>query len=153
MLSDVDGLAQLAFLVTGLLERRAADHGLSLVQIRLLGILRDRTPTMQQLASLLELDKSSVSGLVSRAEQRGLVARVPSTTDRRVVLVELSEAGRALVARGADDFATDVTGLLRLLPAGDRARLAGLVERLVTGYADREGIDLSAGAQPGGMKR
>src|ERR1700685_55211 len=82
----VDGLAQLSFVVHGLLERRAAEEHVSIIQTRLLGVLRDRRPTMLELAQLLGLDKSSVSGLVDRAERRGLVVRVPSTTDRRAVL-------------------------------------------------------------------
>ena len=63
-------MAQLAFLVHGLLEHRAAEQGLSVIQARLLGVLRDRTPTMNELARLLGLDKSSVTGLVNRAERR-----------------------------------------------------------------------------------
>jgi hypothetical protein len=70
-----------------MLERRAAEHDLSIIQTRLLGVPRDRKPTMNELAWFLGLDKSSVTGLVDRAERRGLVARVPSTTDRRAVLV------------------------------------------------------------------
>src|SRR5580698_7627622 len=89
-LNMVDGLAQLSFLIQGMLERRASEHELSMIQTRLLGVLRDRTPTMNELAKLLELDKSSVTGLVDRAERRGLVVRVPSTDDRRVVLVSLT---------------------------------------------------------------
>ena len=92
-LSPVDGLAQLSFVVQGMLERRAAEHGLSIIQARLLGVLRDRKPTMNELARLLGLDKSSVTGLVDRAERRGLVIRVPSTTDRRAVLVSLTDEG------------------------------------------------------------
>ena len=100
-LSPVDGLAQLSFLVQGLLERRAAEHDLSIIQTRLLGVLRDRTPTMNELARFLGLDKSSVTGLVDRAERRGLVARVPSATDRRAVLVSLTDEGRAFVSQAA----------------------------------------------------
>ena len=70
-LGPVEGLAQLSFLVLGTLERRAAEHDVSIAQTRLLGVLRDRRPTMQELAKLLGLDKSSVSGLVDRAERRG----------------------------------------------------------------------------------
>jgi DNA-binding MarR family transcriptional regulator len=43
---------------------------LSIPATRLLGVLRDREPTMLELAQLLELDKSSVTGLVDRAERR-----------------------------------------------------------------------------------
>ena len=96
-LDPVDGLAQLSFVVSGLLERRAAERDLSLAANRLLGVLRDREPTMNELARLLQLDKSSVTGLVDRAERRGLVARVPSAADRRSVLVRLTPEGRQAV--------------------------------------------------------
>src|SRR6202167_6022763 len=108
----VDGLAQLSFIVSGLLERRSAEHDLSMIQIRLLGVLRDRTPTINQLAALLRLDKSSVSGLVDRAQRRGLVARAPATTDRRSVLVSLTDDGRSLASSVATDFESDVSSVL-----------------------------------------
>src|ERR1700745_2857594 len=92
-LSPVDGLAQLSFVIQGMLERRAAGHDLSMAQVRLLGVLRDRTPTMNELARLLGLDKSSMTGLVDRAERRGLVARVPSATDRRGGVGSLTDEG------------------------------------------------------------
>src|SRR4029077_13717636 len=60
--SPVDGLAQLSFVIQGLLERQAAAHDLTMAQVRLLGVLRDRTPTMLELARLLGLDKSSTTG-------------------------------------------------------------------------------------------
>src|SRR5580700_3076605 len=111
-LNVIDGLAQLAFVVHGMLELRAAEHDLSVIQARLLGVLRDRTPTMNELARLLGLDKSSVSGLVNRAERRGLVQRVPSSQDRRAILVVLTDAGRSLVASAAASFEADVLDLL-----------------------------------------
>src|SRR5690242_21782429 len=115
-LSPVDGLAQLSFLIQGLLERRAAEHDLSIIQTRLLGVLRDRTPAMNELARLLGLDKSSISGLVDRAERRGLVARIPSAEDKRAVLVGLTDDGRALVSQAAARFGADLTAMLDLLP-------------------------------------
>jgi DNA-binding MarR family transcriptional regulator len=141
-LGPVDGLAQLSFLVLGTLERRAAEHDVSLVQTRLLGVLRDRRPTMQELAKLLGLDKSSVSGLVDRAERRGLVARVPSAADRRSVLVSLTDSGRRLAASVGARFEADVTALLEFLPAADRAKLAGLVSGMLVAHAAANGVDL-----------
>ena len=141
-LSPVDGLAQLSFLVLGALERRAAEHDVSLVQTRLLGVLRDRRPTMQELAKLLGLDKSSVSGLVDRAERRGLVARVPSAADRRSVLVSLTDQGRQLATSVGAGFEADVLSLLAVLPAAERAKLSGLVSDLLVAYATANRVDL-----------
>jgi len=141
-LSLVDGLAQLSFAVHGVLESRAADLDLSVTQARLLGVLRDRLPTMNELARLLGLDKSSVTGLVDRAERRGLVARVPSTEDKRSVLVKLTDEGRDLVASAAGGFAAEVSALLEVLPASDREALAAIVSRLLVANAARRGLDL-----------
>ncbi|MFF5290494.1 MarR family winged helix-turn-helix transcriptional regulator [Paractinoplanes globisporus] len=141
-LSIVDGLAQLSFLVLGRLERRAAEHDLSIVQTRLLGVLRDRRPTMLELAKLLGLDKSSVSGLVDRAERRGLVTRIPSAADRRSVLVGLTEQGRTLAAEVAARFEADVTEILALLPDADRKSLSSLVSGLLVAHARANGVDL-----------
>jgi MarR family transcriptional regulator, lower aerobic nicotinate degradation pathway regulator len=145
-LSPVDGLAQLSFVVLGMLERRAAAHDLSIIQTRLLGVLRDRRPTMNELARLLGLDKSSVTGLVDRAERRGLVMRVPSTTDRRAVLVSLTDDGRALVCEASARFEADVLAMLDRLPPRDRATLCRLVSRLLVAHAVDQGIDLFATA-------
>ena len=49
----VDALAQLTFAVQGALTRIAADHGLSIAAARLLGIVRDRQPTIGELATFV----------------------------------------------------------------------------------------------------
>jgi DNA-binding MarR family transcriptional regulator len=141
-LSHVDGLAQLSFLVHRTLERRAAEHDLSIIQTRLLGVLRDRRPTINELGRLLDLDKSSVSGLVERAERRGLVTRGRSPTDGRSVLVSLSDHGRALVDDAAGRFEADVVALLEPLSSPDRRQLSRLVSRLLVAHAADRGIDL-----------
>src|SRR3984957_17296751 len=152
-LGPVDGLAQLSFLVMGMLERRAAELDLSIAATRLLGVLRDREPTMNELARLLDLDKSSVTGLVDRAERRGLVARVPSAADRRSVHVKLTADGRSLVSAAAGRFAADVSAVLGLLPPRDRAALRRIVSRLLVAHAADRGIDLFAGTEVSSDRR
>jgi MarR family transcriptional regulator, lower aerobic nicotinate degradation pathway regulator len=151
-LDPVDGLAQLSFVIMGMLERRAAEHDLSLAATRLLGVLRDREPTMNELARLLDLDKSSVTGLVDRAERRGLVTRVPSPGDKRAVLVRLTGEGRLLVSTAAGLFAADVTTLLGQLAPRERAALSRLVSRLLVDHAAGHGIDLFATTPTNGSK-
>ena len=147
-LTPVDGLAQLSFVIHAMLEHRAAEHDLSMIQTRLLGVLRDRRPTMNELARLLGLDKSSVTGLVDRAERRGLVMRVPSVTDRRAVLVSLTDDGRSLVSQAAVSFEADVSVLLDHLSPRDRATLSRLISRLLVARAAGQGIDLFPAGGP-----
>src|SRR5947209_3367382 len=54
---------------------------------------------MRELADLLACDSSNVTGLVDRLEARGLVARKPSSEDRRVKHVVLTATGRQLRER------------------------------------------------------
>jgi MarR family transcriptional regulator, lower aerobic nicotinate degradation pathway regulator len=140
-LTLVDGLAQLSFLVQRMLERRAAEYHLSIIQTRLLGVLRDRRPTINELGRLLALDKSSVSGLVDRAERRGLVTRAPSPADGRAVLVTLTDHGRSIVSDASSQFGADVLELLGPLSQSDRRALSRLLSRLLVAQAADQGID------------
>ena len=139
----VDALAQLSFLVQNALAELAGEYDLSITQTRLLGILRDREPTMNQLGRHLGLDKSSITGLVDRAQRRGLVTRTPSTVDRRSFQVSITDAGREVVAQVGARFAERIKDCAAPLTEADRKRLSRLATRLVTTDAQSRGIDLS----------
>lgn len=49
-----------------------------------------------QLAQTLQLDTSTVSGLLDRLEKKGLIERIYNTQDRRGIHVHLLESGAAL---------------------------------------------------------
>jgi DNA-binding MarR family transcriptional regulator len=136
-LDPIDALAQLSFAVQELLGELAAEHDLSITQLRLLGILRDREPAMLDLARHLKLEKSSVTGLIDRAERRGLVERAPSARDGRAIHVRLTAEGRRLAEQGTAEANERLSGLLDALGARDRARLAALATTIVRSQADR----------------
>jgi MarR family transcriptional regulator, lower aerobic nicotinate degradation pathway regulator len=138
----VDALAQLTFAVQGALGRIATTHGLSIVQTRLLGILRDRQPTIKELAGFLQLDKSSITGLVDRAQERGLVRRVASTLDGRSVHVRITAAGRALLERETVTFEEEIAVLVSDLSPSERSRLSVLASLVAIGDAKRRGVDV-----------
>jgi len=138
----VDALAQLSFLVQNALAELAGEHDLSVTQTRLLGILRDREPTMNELGRHLGLDKSSITGLVDRAQRRGLVTRTPSTVDRRSFQVSITDTGRQLVEQVAAQFAERIERCVEPLPGADRKRLSRMATRIVTADAQVRGIDL-----------
>ena len=123
----------------------AAAYDLSIVQARLLGILRDRRPTIKELARFLGLDKSSVTGLVDRAEDRGLVHRTPSRNDGRSVQVVITAAGRKLIARAASAFEAETAVLVADLDSAQRERLSAAASRIVVAEAaDGAGLTCSA---------
>ena len=126
----------------GTLGRVAAAHDLSIVQARLLGILRDRSPTIMELARFLQLDKSSVTGLVDRAQERGLVTRTASALDRRSVQVTLTAAGQELVDRATAAFEAEIEELVADLDAAQRSCLSSTASLVVVTDARRRGIDI-----------
>jgi DNA-binding MarR family transcriptional regulator len=132
-----DSLVQSSFLVQGVLRRVAASLDLSVVQMRLLGILRDREPGILVLARHLELDKSSVTGLVDRAEARGLVERVADPDDGRAVRVRLTRKGRSLAARGAAEIGDELAAVAAGLTDPQRRQLASLLSRIASPVARR----------------
>ncbi|WP_329129705.1 MarR family transcriptional regulator [Streptomyces sp. NBC_01476] len=134
-LGIVDSLAQLSFAVQGALGKVAAQQGLSVIQLRLLGVLRDRTPGMQELARHLGLDKSSMTGLVDRAERRGLVRRTAAPHDGRAVRVSLTEQGHEVARALTEDADREVQALAAHLTGPQRAQLSLLASLLVGGDA------------------
>jgi DNA-binding MarR family transcriptional regulator len=138
----VDALAQLSFAVQGALTRVAAAHDASIIQTRLLGILRDRHPTITELAAFLQLDKSSVTGLVDRAEERGLVQRVASVHDRRSVQVTITAAGQELFDRARADFEAALAALVADLTPAQRRQLSAAASLVAVADARLRGIDI-----------
>jgi DNA-binding MarR family transcriptional regulator len=78
--------------------------GISLAQLRLLRTLaRDGSMPATQLASAVAISPSSLTQALDGLERRGLVERVRSTDDRRVVTVALTQEGaRRSEARRAE---------------------------------------------------
>jgi DNA-binding MarR family transcriptional regulator len=126
----LDALARSAHEVAGVLTRVAAAHDLSLTQVRVLAILRDRdAQRMSDLAGHLGLDRSTLSGLVDRAEKRGLLQRSTLPGDGRVVLVDLTPDGRDFAVRLVAAIHAELAPRTERLAAAERDRLAALLER------------------------
>lgn len=141
-LSEVEVLARLSFVTNARLEARASETGLSIQQMRLLGILRDREPTINELTVHLGVDKSSASGLVIRAERLGFVTRTQHEQDGRAIRVRLEPAGRALIDAASSGFESEVEGLFATLTGSERARWVALTVRLLKSEAHQRGVGL-----------
>jgi DNA-binding MarR family transcriptional regulator len=129
--------------VNAILARVAANFDLSVLQSRLLRVLHDREPGMAQLARLLDLDKSSTTGLVDRAELRGLVRRLDVPEDRRAFRVALTTQGHTLAASLMSEIGRQITAATEVLSDTNRNRLSSLASQIVLNDAAERGVDLS----------
>ena len=124
----IDALARTSFAVMAVLNRIGAKHDLSLTQLRVLAILRDRRARMSDLADCLGLDKSTITGLVDRAEKRGLLRRGPNADDGRAVDVFLSTEGARVAEIGAIQIARALSPMTERLTKSETRRLTTLLD-------------------------
>ena len=83
--------------VFSLFKKELQAYNVTPIQYALLKCLWDedeQIPT--QLAQTLHLDSSTITGILARLEDKGLIVRNYCTTDRRRIIVCLTDAGRIL---------------------------------------------------------
>jgi DNA-binding MarR family transcriptional regulator len=139
-LDDAAGLVQLARLVQGAFARIADRHHLTPVQARLLCVLAQGPRGMTDLARSCGVEKAALTGLVDRAERRGLAERAPVPGDRRALRVTLTDAGRRAAAAFHGEVTAELNQLLSPLAPQDRQRFRTAMAK----------IALAAGRTPGG---
>ncbi len=110
-------------------EAAAAAHELTGVQAKLLNVVAERPVPMNQIAAVLKCEPSNITGLVDRLAARGLVARQPSPTDRRVKLIAATPAGAEVSSKvwANLDFAAEP---LAALTEQERRTLRDLLRRI-----------------------
>lgn len=126
-----DALVMTSFVTMAVINKIGAEHDLSLSLIRVLGILWDRRPRMAELADHLGLEKQTMSGLIARAEKRGLVARAPNEEDGRATDVFLTGAGAEIVKRLRVQGQEALAPIIEQLGASDQQRLQELLLRML----------------------
>jgi len=127
----ISALVRASFATTAVLSRVAAEHDLSLTQLRVLAILRDRRVKMSELADYLGLDKSTISGLVDRAEKRSLLQRAPNPADGRATDVFLTAEGVQLADLGEAKIARSLSPMTGKLTRAETLRLTALLEHVL----------------------
>jgi len=101
-------------------------------QVRLLRVLQhcDEPLRLGHVASALDVAPRSVTSKVDAAEADGLVRRIADPTDRRATLIELTDAGRSLLADVSARRHEGVAGRLGRLAPDERTQLLALLRRL-----------------------
>ena|SRR5579862_3265945 len=106
--------------------------GISLAQLFVLQQLAEKPAvSLNDLSQRTGTHQSSVSVVVSRLVDRGLVRRASSKEDKRRVELELTGSGREVLAKAPTTIQTQLIDAFAELAGEDRARLAELLERWV----------------------
>jgi DNA-binding MarR family transcriptional regulator len=105
--------------------------GISVGQLRVLGaLLREGAMPVSQLAQATLASPPSVTQMLDALQERGLVARTRSETDRRSVTVELTPTGRRRAEARRKVVRAELERTFANLPAGDYPAGAEVLRRL-----------------------
>ncbi|WP_297091427.1 MarR family transcriptional regulator [uncultured Draconibacterium sp.] len=77
------------------------EHGVSIPQVLCLNYVHDSPnyqSTQGEIRKFLNLNPSTVSGIINRLEKKGYLARLPKSGDKRVVNIALTSAGDKLLS-------------------------------------------------------
>ena len=95
---------------------------------------------MSELAEALFCDNSNVTGIVDRLEERGLVRREPSETDRRVKLLVLTKEGEWMRVEITKRMAEPPPPIASLSEKDQRA-LRDILKRAVENISEDEAVE------------
>lgn len=119
-------------------------HDISVTQCYALeGLVRNGPLTMNQLASHLYLDKSTVSRVVNTMERKALIARRRHSDDGRAVILEATDEGRRLCELIRRDLEEREKRLIADFEPETRAAMIELIGRLVKAAEER--VDTAGG--------
>jgi DNA-binding MarR family transcriptional regulator len=109
-----------------------ADYGLSGMQT-ILAVMLDRPRPMHHFKKLFNCDASNITGIVDGLEEKGLAERCSDPKDRRLKMVRLSPAGKALRTSIMEQFAAHDSPLLSRLDARELKMFIALLEKITAG--------------------
>ena len=110
------------------------DHGVSIPQILCLEYLKSSPnyqATQKCIRGHLNLNSSTVTGIISRLEKKGFLARLPKTGDRRTTVIALTSLGDQLLKNTPDLLQQRLAVKLKKIPDSDLERIEETLEILV----------------------
>lgn len=126
-------------------KRIEKQYAISIPQLLTLQYLAQQVnyqSSARELKEHLQLNASTISGILSRLEQKGLIARLPRFRDKRVAYVALTEKGMTLLEQAPTTLFERLSEALEKLPAEDIASLHQHLDFLVTAMGAQD-IDAS----------
>jgi DNA-binding MarR family transcriptional regulator len=117
--------------IVGLYRSLSPASGLSMTAAATLASIERLGPQRLTLLAAREgVTQPAMTQLISRLEESGLVRREPSPDDGRVVLVAITEQGRATLAHRRSARAERLAGIIAQLSPDHRAALAAALPAL-----------------------
>lgn len=133
-------------------SRKLADsHGLTGPQAITLKALQSGHLTAGELANRVSLSQGTITDILNRLEQRGLVARMKDKLDRRRVFVQATNTGLALLAQSPPLLQESFVKRFKELQEWEQTQLLAVLQRIAA-MMDAQDIDASPVLSSGSVR-
>jgi DNA-binding MarR family transcriptional regulator len=129
----------------------AASHGLTGPQALILKALQNGYLTAGELANRVSLSQGTVTDILNRLEQRGLIRRLRDTQDRRRVFVEATDDGLALAEQSPPLLQESFLQRFNNLQDWEQSQLLASLQRIAA-MMGAEDIDASPVLSSGSVR-
>ena len=120
--------------LTRTIRNQRVDESVTLTLLAALMTLDKRGPMSPgELAALERVQPPSMTKILAKLEEKGLIERTPHSTDRRQVVVAVTDPGRALLAQERQERDAWLSTRLAMITPAERellARVAPLLDKL-----------------------
>ena len=115
-------------------KRIEKEHGTSIPQLLCLNFLKEQ-PTFQashkEIKGFLKLNASTVTGIISRLEKKGLVARLPKRQDKRVGFITITAKGVDMLDKTPEPLHEQLSDKLKQLSPDDLNKLINSFDTII----------------------
>ncbi len=121
------------------------DYGVSIPQVLCLNFLRnspDFRATQKEICTFLNLNPSTVTGIINRLEGKGYIARLPKKDDRRKTTIVLTSKSSDLLDRIPPLMHERLSENLSTVSPDDADTINNALDLLID-YLDIESVDAS----------
>lgn len=121
------------------------EYGISIPQVLCLEFLhgaKDFQASQKAIATYLELNSSTVTGIINRLQKKGYVARLPKREDKRTTYISLTSEGEKMLKTSPELLHTKLSDRLEKLSAESISTISNSLDEIIK-LLGIEGVDAS----------
>jgi DNA-binding MarR family transcriptional regulator len=126
-------------------KRIEKEYGISIPQLLTLSYLSSQDSyqaSHKEIKDYLQLNASTITGIINRLEKKGLVARLPKQNDRRVGMITITAKGASLLEGTPAPLHEKLSGKLQALNQDQLKKLEDSFDTIIN-FLAIENIDAS----------
>ncbi|MFK7806735.1 MAG: MarR family winged helix-turn-helix transcriptional regulator [Saprospiraceae bacterium] len=126
-------------------KRIEKEYGISIPQLLCMNFLNDKEnfqASHKEIKDFLKLNASTVTGIISRLESKGFVARLPKRNDKRIGMIAITSKGVDLLKQTPEPLHQQLSSKLKTLSPEALQKVQDSFETIID-FLEIENVDLA----------